>query len=350
MVSRPSPKHTAELSIREAPSAATTANTATSDGSLSPLVVLVGATGSGKTTLSLTLAEELAGEIVSCDSVAVYRGLDIGSAKPTPEERLRVPHHLIDVVWPDEAFTAGDYARLAREALTGITERGRLPLITGGTGLYLRALLDGLFPAPPTDPKLRTRLQATAQRRGANYLHRLLARRDTTAATRIHPNDVPKIVRALEVSFAAGSSITAEWQKGRNGLQGYNILRLGLAPERSRLYERIDCRCAAMFESGLVVETATIAAQYGDGCRALTSLGYAQALAVLHGEMPLGEALAQTQQGHRNYAKRQGTWFRREPAIHWLQGTGDDPQIQQDALQRIRNFLAGPVPASGTRA
>src|ERR1700761_8488246 len=165
-------------------------------------VILLGPTASGKTALSLTLAEKFNGEIVSCDSVAVYREMEIGTAKPSHEERNLVPHHMIDVAWPDEPCTAGDYSRQAREALTGITERGHLPIVAGGTGLYLRALIDGLFPAPAQKPGQRERLRKIAATRGLAHLHRILSRLDPTAATAIHANDVPKVIRAIEVSLA----------------------------------------------------------------------------------------------------------------------------------------------------
>jgi tRNA dimethylallyltransferase len=217
----------------------------------SPLIVLIGPTASGKTSLALHLAEKFNGEIVSCDSVAVYREMEIGTAKPSREERAMIPHHLIDVVSPDEACTAGDYSRLAREALRGIVERGHLPIVAGGTGLYLRALIDGLFPAPPAQTGLRERLRDLASKRGATYLHRILARLDVTAAAAIHSNDVPKVVRAIEVSLAAKEPLTAQWEKGRNALTGFRILRLGLDPPRARLYERINQRAAEMFDRGL---------------------------------------------------------------------------------------------------
>ncbi len=304
-----------------------------------PLIVLAGPTASGKTSLAIRLAEEFGGEIVSCDSVAVYREMEIGTAKPSLEERARVPHHLIDVAWPDEAVTAGDYSRLAREALGGITERGRLPIVAGGTGLYLRALVDGLFPAPAPTPGLRERLRATAARRGAAYLHRVLARLDAVAADAIHSNDVPKVVRAIEVSLAAKEPLTTQWEKGRDALTGYRILRLGLAPERARLYERINLRAAAMFDRGLVEETARLVERYTYDCRPLTSLGYAEAVAVLRGECSREEAVARAQQGHRNYAKRQGTWFRREQGMQWLQGCGGDDGVVQEAVELVRRFL-----------
>lgn len=304
-----------------------------------PLIVLVGPTASGKTSLALKLAEEFNGEVVSCDSVAVYREMEIGTAKPTHEERALVQHHMIDIAWPDEACTAGDYSRQAREALTGITQRGHIPIVAGGTGLYLRALIDGLFPEPPQPQGLRERLRQCAATRGPAYLHRLLTRLDSTAAAAIHSNDIPKVVRAIEVSLAARQPLTQQWQQGRNALTGYRILRLGLNPPRPRLYERINQRAAAMFERGLIEETERLIARYGEDCRPLTSLGYAEATAVLQNQLTRDQAVAQAQQGHRNYAKRQLTWFRREPHMHWLEGCGGDEDITDKALQLVAHHL-----------
>jgi tRNA dimethylallyltransferase len=312
-----------------------------------PLIVLVGPTASGKTALALRLAEEFSGEIVSCDSVAVYREMEIGTAKPSHEERALIQHHMIDIAWPDEACTAGDYSRQAREALTGITERGHLPIVAGGTGLYLRALVDGLFPAPAQKPGRRERLRKLTTTRGPAYLHRLLTRLDPTAAAVIHVNDVPKVVRAIEVSLAAEGPLsvrgrtpmTVQWQKGRDTLTGYRILRLGLNPPRARLYERINHRAAAMFDRGLIEETERLIARYGRDCRPLTSLGYAEACAVLENELTREQAVAQAQQGHRNYAKRQVTWFRREPNMHWLEGFGGDKDITDKVLRLVHQHL-----------
>jgi tRNA dimethylallyltransferase len=304
-----------------------------------PLIVVVGPTASGKTSLSLRLAEEFNGEIVSCDSVAVYREMEIGTAKPSRDERALIQHHMIDIAWPDQACTAGDYSRQAREALAGINERGRLPIVAGGTGLYLRALINGLFPAPPQKPGQRERLRKLTTARGPAYLHRILSRLDKTAAAAIHVNDVPKVIRAIEVSLAADQPLTEQWQKGRNTLTGYRILRLGLNPSRARLYERINQRAAAMFDRGLIEETERLVARYGADCRPLTSLGYAEAVAVLQNGLTREQAVAQAQQGHRNYAKRQLTWFRREPDMHWLEGCGGDEDITDEVLKLVSKHL-----------
>ena len=306
-----------------------------------PLVVIAGPTASGKSALALNLAERFGGEIVSCDSVAIYRGLDIGSAKPTVSERMRIPHHCLDLLDPDEAATAGDYARAARATLSEITARNRLPLVAGGTGLYLRALLHGLAPSPPRDEKLRGRLRALQQRRGGHVLHRLLRRWDPRAAQSIHPNDTPKLIRSLEVRLLAHTSQTNQWAAGRDPLTGFGVLLLGVDPPRPALYERIDARAARMFSTGLLEEVEAIVETYGEHVRVLQFLGYAQAAAVLWGEATLAEAVAAAQQGHRHYAKRQLTWFRREPGIEWLHGFGDDPGVQEQAAALVQKHLNG---------
>ena len=304
-----------------------------------PLLVLVGPTGSGKSTLALALAERFSGEILSCDSVAVFREMEIGTAKPSPVDRDRIPHHLLDLVPPDQTFTAGDWARLARQALADITTRGRLPIIAGGTGLYLRALLQGLFPSPPTDPKLREKLRSRATIPA--HLHKLLTRLDPAAATRIHTNDHPKLIRAIEVSLTARRPLTEQWSAGgRDALTGFRTLQLGLAPTRSLLYDRINTRARAMFRNGLIEETELLLARYGPNCRPFTSLGYAQAAAVLRGDLTRDAAILEAAQGHRNYAKRQGTWFRRDPEIHWLNGTGDNPTTLAEATTILTHHLS----------
>lgn len=303
------------------------------------LVVLLGPTGSGKTALSLTLARRFRGEIVSCDSVAVYQEMELGTAKPSPAERREVPHHLIDVLPPDRFMTAGDYARLAREALAGIVARGRVPIVTGGTGLYLRALLEGLFAGPQRSEEMRARLRRSAGRHGPGWLHRVLHRLDAAAAERIHAHDEPKLIRAIEVCLAARQPMTEAWQAGRDPLTGYRVQRIGLAPRREALYDRLNARAAGMFAEGLVEETRGLIAKYGESPRAFDSLGYRQARAVLRGEMSEGEAIAATSQGHRNYAKRQLTWFRREPEVLWLAGFGDDPAVAAQAAELVEKCL-----------
>lgn len=301
------------------------------------LVVLLGPTASGKTSLSMALAREFGGEIVSCDSVAVYRGFEIGAAKPTPEERSEIPHHLIDVVSPEEAYSAGDYARAARKAIAGIASRGKLPIVTGGTGLYLRALLDGLFPGPRRSEALRLRLRQRAQNRGPQWVHKILGRLDPVSAARIHANDLPKMIRAIEITLAARQPMSEAWSAGRESLTGYRILRLGLDPEREHLYARINARARRMFDEGLLEETRELLKRHSSawpGAKAppaINALGYRQAAACLRGSLTREQAIAEASQGHRNYAKRQLTWFRREPEVVWLRGFGDDPVIRSQA-------------------
>src|SRR5690242_10410497 len=316
------------------------------------LVVIVGPTASGKTALSLALAEQFGGEIVSCDSVAVYREFEIGTAKPNPEERKRVPHHLIDVAGPSEEFTAGDYARMARQAIVEVHQRRRLPIVVGGTGLYLRALIEGLFEGPQRSEQLRIRLRRKADQRTVAHLHRVLERLDPEAASKIHPNDTPKLVRAIEVCLLAGERLTAMWDKGREPLTGFRICRIGLDPPRNDLYARINKRCAAMFESGLIEETRRLLSAYQSPefastddprpvARALGSLGYKQAVQLLRGELSDQIAVLEAQQGHRNYAKRQLTWFRREPDVKWFSWFGDDPQLQQKVSELVKEQQHG---------
>lgn len=320
------------------------------------LVLLLGPTASGKTALSLALARHFHGEIVSCDSVAVYRECEIGSAKPTPAERAQVPHHLIDVFSPSQTCSAGDYSRLARLAIAEITARHHLPIVTGGTGFYLRALTEGLFPGPPRSHETRARLTRSAQRHAPGWLHRILTRLDPQAAARIHANDQPKLIRAIEVCLAARRPITAAWAAGRDPLTGYCILRIGLHPPRAALYDRINKRAAEMFTHGLVEETQSIIARHGASIPVplpiMDALGYRQARQLLSGELTRDQAIAAAQQGHRNYAKRQLTWFRREPQVHWLSGFGDQPETLAAAESLIAEALAGPssanhIPPSG---
>ena len=304
------------------------------------LVVVVGPTASGKTSLSLAMAERFEGEIVNCDSVAMYREFEVGTAKPAAAERLRAPHHLLDFVAPTQHITAGQYARQARQVIKEIDSRGHLPMVVGGSGLYLRALVEGLFPGPQRSEKLRQRLRERHASRGSNHLHRLLYRLDRAAAENIHANDTPKLIRAIEICLASRRKMTELWQQqGRDPLLGFRILRIGLDPDRNALYERINQRAQNMFEHGLIQESETLLQKYGGAARPLTSLGYRQAVVFLHGDLSRVQALEAAQQAHRNYAKRQMTWFRREPEVTWLNGFGSDPRIQRAATDLVKASL-----------
>ena len=299
-------------------------------------VLLLGPTGSGKTALSLELASRFGGEIVSCDSVAVYRGMDLGTAKPSAEERARITHHLIDVAQPNQPFTAGEYSRRARAALRDISARGRLPMVTGGTGLYLRAMTAGLFAGPERQTELRARLELSRYKHTEGWLHRLLKRLDPASAARIHANDTPKLIRAIEVCLAVRKPFSAVL--GRDPLTGFRLLRIGLNPPRKALYDRLNRRAATMFASGLIEEARGLLALYGL-VKALDSLGYRQAMAVLAGTLSEEAGIAAAQQGHRNYAKRQLTWFRREPEVHWIEGFGDEPETLRRTAELVQAGL-----------
>ncbi|MBZ5682294.1 MAG: tRNA (adenosine(37)-N6)-dimethylallyltransferase MiaA [Acidobacteriia bacterium] len=304
------------------------------------LVVVLGPTASGKTALSLALAERFHGEVVNCDSVAMYREFEIGTAKPSAAERARAPHHLLDFVDPDSFITAGEYSRQARDVLAEISARGHLPIVVGGTGLYLRALLEGLFPGPQRSEELRERLRERAASHAPNYLHRILLRLDRDAAAKIHANDTPKLIRAIEVCLGSREKMSDLWQqRGRDPLRGFRILRLGLDPDRDMLYARINLRAQRMSENGLIEETQKLLDKYGANARPLASLGYKQAVQFLRGELTREQAFQAAQQAHRNYAKRQMTWFRREPEVEWLKGFGDEPQVQQRAMTLVGSGL-----------
>ena len=231
-------------------------------------MVILGPTASGKTALSLVLAEKFEGEIINCDSVAMVREFEIGTAKPSAAEGSRAPHHLFDVVDPTEYMTAGEYARQARQVLAEISLRYHLPIVVGGTGLYLRALLEGLFPGPQRSEELRERLRESAANRGSDHLHRILLRLDRAAAEKIHANDTPKLIRAIEVCLASRQKMSELWQQGRDPLRGFRILRLGLDPDRAALYDRINQRARRMFENGLIEETERLMQKYGAAARA----------------------------------------------------------------------------------
>ena len=309
------------------------------DAANRPMVALVGPTGSGKSDLALHLAERFQGEVVNCDSLQVYRHFDIGTAKMGLDERQGIPHHLIDILEPDALFTAGEFARAARDVAVGISARGRLPIVCGGTGFYLRALVDGLFAGPARDQALRDRLGAREKRRPGS-LHRLLRRLDRAAAAKIHPNDVPKVMRALEVCLLTRRPVTKLFEEGRAGLTGYRVLKLGLLPDRDALYERLDARCARMFAGGLVEEARHILEMgYAESIKPFESHGYKQALQLIRGELNPREALFYAQRKTRNYAKRQITWWRKEPGLVWLRGFGEEAAVVEDAVAKVREWL-----------
>jgi len=282
------------------------------------VVVLVGPTASGKSALALAVARAHGGEIVSCDSLQVYRGLDIGSAKATPAERRDVPHHLLDVVDPDQDFSAADYARLARAAITDILARGRLPVVAGGTGLYLRALRRGLFAGPSRDPEFRRRLERVAEKRGDAALHRLLARVDPESAARTSPRDRLRVVRALEVYRATGRPLSAHHREETPAADPWRWLVIGIDRPRDELRTAVEARTEAMFAAGLVEEVRALLARYPADLRPLRAIGYRQAAAVVRGEQTALQAQRDIVKETMRYAKRQMTWFRHQEEARWF--------------------------------
>jgi tRNA dimethylallyltransferase len=305
-----------------------------------PLIAVVGPTGSGKSHLALAVAQRFHGEILNCDSVQVFRFFNIGTAKTPETERRGIPHHLIDALNPDEVFTAGDFSRVGRRILHEITKRGNLPIVTGGTGFYLRALIDGLAPGPVRDENLRVRL-AEREKRRPGLLHRLLRRLDRNTATRIHFNDLPKLIRALEICFAARLPATEVFAAGRDALEGYRVLKIGLFPDREQLYKRLEGRLEAMFAEGLIEEVQSILARgYSPQSKPFESIGYKQALQMLTADLSLKDALFYSRRDTRRYAKRQMTWFRQEPGLEFFHGFGDDPVLAANVEARVEQFLA----------
>ncbi|HUQ90247.1 MAG TPA: tRNA (adenosine(37)-N6)-dimethylallyltransferase MiaA [Bryobacteraceae bacterium] len=299
------------------------------------MIALAGPTGSGKSSLALWLAKQFRAEIVSCDSLQIYRHFDIGTAKLSEAERQEVPHHLLDILDPDETFSAGEYACIGREILSQVAGRGNVPIVVGGTGFYLRALLDGLFPGPQRDELLRARLAQREERRKGS-LHRLLRRVDPVAAARIHANDTKKLIRALEVCLLARRPLSELHAKGSAGLEGFSPLLIGLDPLREELYQVLNNRCAQMFESGLLEEvTHLLAMGYSRECKPFESLGYKQALLVLSGIYTKEEAREETQIETRRYAKRQWTWFKKDTRVSWIPGFGHWPETQRNTLKTL---------------
>jgi tRNA dimethylallyltransferase len=304
-----------------------------------PVVVVTGPTGSGKTDLAIALARRFDGEIVNADSMQVFRYMDIGTAKPTPEERLQVPHHLFDVADPDEDYSAGRYAKEARAAATAIHERGRVVLLTGGTGLYIRAFLDGLIETGHVDQALRERLE-NEQRRAAEEgdparLHRRLKEFDADAAERIHPNDVRRTVRALEILQQSGR--TASSVREAHGFRDrpFRVLHLSIDPGRKTLVERIDRRAEGMIKAGLLQEVRDLRERgYASDLRPMQAIGYRHIQPVVDGSDTLANALEAMKIDTRRFARRQCTWIRAIPDVHW-----HDPSEAEAILERVAGFL-----------
>jgi tRNA dimethylallyltransferase len=305
-----------------------------------PLVAIVGPTASGKSALGVWLALQLGGEVVACDSTQLYRGFDIGTAKPAVDERQGVAHHLVDVLDGKEEATAGGYRERALEVLRELGSREKLPIFTVGTGLYLRALLEGLADVPQRCESLRERLRESAAQHGAGYLHKILQRLDPESAGKIAAADTQKLIRAVEVCLLAKRPLSELHRDGREPLQGWRVIKIGLEPEREALYERIHARTEAMLARGWLDEVRhLVESGLPEDAKPFDFIGYRELRAVLRGEMKLDEARTPIEQATRRYAKRQLTWFRREQDVQWLPGFGDDAVIQQQALARVRAAL-----------
>ncbi|MEE8585164.1 MAG: tRNA (adenosine(37)-N6)-dimethylallyltransferase MiaA [Acidobacteriota bacterium] len=310
---------------------------------MSRLVVILGPTASGKSALALKAAQPMGGEIVNCDSMQMYRGLSIGTAKPTVEERLSVRHHLFDILDPDEFYSAGRYMDEARRVCREVSAREGIPVVVGGTGLYLRALLEGVFEGPSAHHDLRRRLRRSARRFGKGHLHRLLARLDPEAAATIQPADQIRLIRAIEVCLISGAPFS-KVKKERTPLRGVEVLKVGIDLPRQELYQRINRRVAAMFERGLAEEVRSLMQSgYGPESKGFEALGYRPVASYLGGEMSREEALRQTQQDSRRYAKRQMTWFRREEGVRWLHCAGEDARAFKQFKGLLKEFAPGRI-------
>ena len=301
------------------------------------VLVIAGPTAVGKTALSLALATALDGEIVSADSRQVYRHMDIGTAKPTPEERSCVPHHMLDRVDPDERYTAGQYARDTRACIDGIFSRGRVPVLVGGSGLYLRALLDGLFDEPPGSPEIEEALRKELEEKGSSSLHLELARVDAETARRIHPHDGQRLVRALSVFRRTGRPMSELWRASSVERLDADTVVFGLSRDRASLYRRIEDRVDRMIDLGLVEEVRSLLRMgYTRDLDALRMIGYREVCAFLAGEMTFEDAAARIKRDTRRYAKRQLTWFRRDPKIRWVDV--DDVEAEQVVTRIVGEF------------
>ncbi len=295
---------------------------------MQPVLAILGATATGKSALGMALAERLGGEIVSADALQVYRGFDIGTAKPGAADRERVPHHLIDVLEPHETYSAGEFARRAREAIAGIQERGRVPIVVGGSGLYLRALFAGISPVPPGDREVRRELRARMQAEGLQSLQEELARRDPKTAARLSAGDSQRVLRALEVALVSGRPLSSWIEEQPFGIQGIAATRIGLTLPRTVLYDQISGRVARMMEAGWREEVAELLRQgLSPHLPAFQAIGYRQLVRYLEGEGSLEQAVAEIVRETRRFAKRQETWFRKEPDVTWFSGQELERQI-----------------------
>lgn len=302
------------------------------------LVAIVGPTASGKSVLGVWLAERLGGEVVACDSTQLYRGFDIGTVKPSVAQRRGVPHHLIDVLDSHEAATAGGYRERALAVLEDLRRRKRLPILTVGTGLYLRVLLEGLAEVPQRSEELRERLRASAEEHPPGHLHRLLRRLDPQAAQKIGQADEQKLIRAIEICLVAHKSISEVHRTGRKPLQGWRAVKIGLMPPREKLYERIHARTASMLEQGWVQEVHDlIKSGLDEKAKPFDFIGYRELRAVLRSELSLQQAREAIQQATRRYAKRQITWFRKEAEVQWFPGFGDAPELQASVFRFLQS-------------
>ncbi len=305
-----------------------------------PLVAIVGPTASGKSSLGIFLAKEFGGEVIACDSTQLYRGFDIGTAKPALAERASVPHHLLDILDPAEESTAGGYRERALKVLDDLRARSRMPIFTVGTGLYLRALFEGLADLPLRSEETRDRLRASALERGPGHLHEMLERLDSNAAAQIAPADEQKLIRAIEICLLTKKSLTEVHKSGRTPLTGWRIFKIGLQPGRDALVQRIHNRTDTMLQAGWLEEVSRlIESDLPNDAKPFQFIGYRELRSHLRGELALAAARSAIQQGTRQYSKRQQTWFRREQHVHWLDGFGDDAAIQTAA----REWLAAKI-------
>jgi tRNA dimethylallyltransferase len=314
-----------------------------------PVVVAVlGPTATGKSALALAAAERFGGEIVNCDSTAVYRGFDIGTDKVAAADRRGIPHHLIDIVDPTGEYTAAQFATDAAAAIRGIQSRGRLPILVGGTGFYYRALTRGLFPGPGKDDELRQRLEGTAGRRGVAFLHRMLQRVDPPSAGRIQPRDLKRLVRALEVYFLTGRPMTAHFAATASPLAGVDVMAIALRLPPDQIADRVARRVDAQFARGLLDEIrGLLAVGVPESARPFGGLVYRQALEHLHGLRDEAATRALIAQENRRYARRQLIWFRKEPNLTWFDGPGESPAVIARVLSCLDDRLSGRQPGRG---